>query len=153
MIFTEGPRGISPFPSGLGVARPRSGPRLLGCPGCLAWSLPGVLPCLTRTREKRKSGPRARTRERTQGRTQAAARVNASLSVNNERELRWPTRTDFRHFGTTRTRSYGVDAAFMLLGLNAAELTAAARGTGSGACWFPAFPHTIYVQSRRLAVD
>jgi hypothetical protein len=29
MIFIEGPRGISPFPSGLGVARPRSEPRLL----------------------------------------------------------------------------------------------------------------------------
>jgi hypothetical protein len=27
--------------------------------------------------------------------------VNASLSVNNERELTWQTRTDFRHFGTT----------------------------------------------------
>jgi hypothetical protein len=41
--------------------------------------------------------------------------VNASLSlsVNNERELTWPTRTDFRHFGTTRTRLLGVDAASM----------------------------------------
>ena len=51
---------------------------------------------------ERVSGPRG-------GRvpTQAAARVNASLSlsVNNERKLTWPTRTDFRHFGTTRTRS------------------------------------------------
>src|SRR5947207_11525682 len=33
MIFIEGPRGISPFPSGLGVARPRSEPRLLCCSG------------------------------------------------------------------------------------------------------------------------
>src|SRR5215472_8793267 len=32
MIFSEGPRDISPFPSGLGVARPRSEPRLLCCP-------------------------------------------------------------------------------------------------------------------------
>ena len=33
MIFIEGPRGISPFPSGLGVARPRSEPRLFCCLG------------------------------------------------------------------------------------------------------------------------
>jgi hypothetical protein len=47
---------------------------------------------------------------------QAAARVNASLSVsvNNERELTWQTRTDFRHFGTTsitlRVRGTGWNA-------------------------------------------
>src|SRR2546423_3608458 len=40
MIFIEGPRVFSPFPSGLGVARPRSEPRLLCCPGHFAWSWP-----------------------------------------------------------------------------------------------------------------
>ena len=41
MIFLEGPRVISPFPSGLGVARPRSEPRLLCFLGAIwASSLP-----------------------------------------------------------------------------------------------------------------
>jgi hypothetical protein len=123
MIFTEGPRGISPFPSGLGVARPRSEPRLLCCPGvlpgrclafCLAWR--GRM-------SKRKSGPEPGP-ERVSGRrggrelTQAAARVNASeperettsasLSVSEpERELTGQTRTDFRHFPY---QSVGMDA-------------------------------------------
>jgi hypothetical protein len=116
MIFTEGPRGISPFPSGLGVARPRSEPRLLCCPGCLAWSLPGVLLGLTRTRGQTHEWIRARTRKWTQGGrelTQPAASVNAteseranlSVSLNNERELTGQTRADFRQFGATRTRA------------------------------------------------
>ena len=41
MIVFEGPRDISPFPSGLGVARPRSEPRLLCFLGVFC-----VLPCL-----------------------------------------------------------------------------------------------------------
>ena len=41
MIVFEGPRIISPFPSGLGVARPRSEPRLLCFLGVFC-----VLPCL-----------------------------------------------------------------------------------------------------------
>jgi hypothetical protein len=41
MIVFEGPRDISPFPSGLGVARPRSESRLLCFLGVFC-----VLPCL-----------------------------------------------------------------------------------------------------------
>jgi hypothetical protein len=138
MIFTEGPRGISPFPSGLGVARPRSEPRLLCCLGCLAWSLPGVLPGLTRTREKRQE----RTPRADPGRTRAdasrrgcpgppdhAASMRSALAQApgagfwipaDGRLLRWP--------GDYRQRSLLV----------------------------PAFPHTIYVSESsawRLTVN
>ena len=41
MIVFEGPRDISPFPSGLGVARPRSEPRLLCFLGVFC-----MLPCI-----------------------------------------------------------------------------------------------------------
>ena len=43
MIFIEGPRVISPFPSGLGVARPRSEPRLLLLSGALSERYLGIL--------------------------------------------------------------------------------------------------------------
>ena len=42
MIVFEGPRVISPFPSGLGVARPRSESRLL-CFLDVFWLLPPLL--------------------------------------------------------------------------------------------------------------
>jgi hypothetical protein len=45
MIFIEGPRVISPFPSGLGVARPRSEPRHLLLSGrCLSVTWASSLP-------------------------------------------------------------------------------------------------------------
>src|SRR2546430_10325373 len=93
MIFSEGPRGISPFPSGLGVARPRSEPRLLAVWGVLPVprlrAAPPILVALASSNRCRSGSAASRSEEHT-SELQSQSNLVCRLLLEKKKHLRYP---------------------------------------------------------------